>query len=334
MEWRARVLELQFHHPLLLLLLPLAFLPLLPNRHEALAFPWIDWLPDDLVGQRLNRLWLGFATLTISLLVVGLAGPISSESVIERIGRGAEISILLDRSASMDTKIRRPITRDYQSEQITQTKNGIARASLAWLLAQRPENRYALTLFHVVPTRIAEFTDDSGFLQAALDASGIGRGPKETNMGNALLAAIEAFDQRPYSGSRAVLLVSDGGAKLDESIRRRIVRNQISLYFIYVQSGINAADFELVGTDANALSEEVELHLFFQSLGTKYQVFHADDLQSMSEAVAIIDGQENLPLTYFESNPGVDYSGFLLLGALFSCVALGLITMLRLETFK
>ncbi len=326
---------LEFFQPWLLLLLPLALLPLIPNRRDGLPFPWINWLPVDVTGQRLHRLWQGLAALTIALLVVALAGPKSSESVIERIGRGAEISILLDRSASMDGEIRRPILRDYQLNAEQETKNGLARDALSWLLEQRPENRYALTLFNVVPMRIAEFTDDTEFLNAALDATSIGRGPKETNMGIALLAAIDAFNQRPYTGSRALLLVSDGGAKLDEATRKKIqeglVKNQISLYFIYVQSGINAPDFELVGTDATSLAEEIELHIFFKNLGTQYQVFQADDVASMGEAVSTIDSLENLPLTYYEKIPGMDYSRLLFIGALLSCLVLALIAVTRLE---
>lgn len=330
--------SLDFQQPLLLLLLPLALLPLLPNRRDEIPFPWLEWLPVDVVGQRLHSAWKCLAALTIGLLVIALAGPVMAESVVERIGRGAEISILLDRSASMDIKITRPIAMDYQLKTITQTKNDLAREALTWLLAQRPENRYALTLFNSVPMRVAEFTDDTAFLQAGLDASGIGRGPKETNMGSALLAAINTFNQRQYTGSRAVLLVSDGGAKLDETTRQLITeglqRNQISLYFIYVQSGINTPDFDLVGTDTESQSEEVELHLFFKNLGTKYQVFQADDATSMGKAVAIIDGQENLPLTYFEKIPGIDYSRLLLIGALLCCTALGILALMRPGTLK
>ncbi len=329
---------LGFHMPWLLLLLPLALLPLISGKRDEIPFPWTDWLPADVSGQRLHWLWQGLAALTIGLLVIALAGPQSSESLTERIGRGAEISILLDRSASMDGEVKRPILRDYQSIQVQETKNGLARQALSWLLSQRPENRYALTLFSVVPMRIVDFTDDTGFLQAGLDASGIGRGPKETNMGLALLAAIKAFDQRPYTGSRAVLLVSDGGAKLDEETRIKIKegmqRNQISLYFIYVQSGINTPNFDLVGTDTSSNTEEVELHLFFKNLGIKYQVFQADDVASMGEAVATIDSQENLPLTYYEKNAGIDYSRVLFILALITSAALALIAAVRMETLK
>ena len=337
-DWSASMLQVEFYKPGLLLLLPLALLPLILHKRDAVPFPWINWLPVDSTGMWLNRLWKSLASLTVAVLIVAMAGPKSSGSVVERIGRGAEISILLDRSASMDGEVKRPILRDYQTIQVQQTKNDLAREALSWLLQQRPENRYALTLFNVVPLRIAEFTDDTGFLQAGLDATAIGRGPKETNMGIALLAAIGAFEQRPYTGSRALLLVSDGGAKLDDKTRKliqiKLQQHQVSLYFIYVQSGINAPDFQLVGTDVSSYSEEVALHVFFESLGTKYQVFQADDMLSMNEAISAIDEQENLPLTYFENTPGIDYSRLLFIVALLSCSALALIAVMRLEALE
>ena len=330
--------SLEFHTPYFLLLLPLALLPLLPNQNDFLPFPRISLIPVDTIGKQLHRLWQCVAVLTIAFLVIGLSGPKSSDRMIERVGRGAEISILLDRSASMDGMVRRPMPKDYQPTQKQMTKNDIAREALGWLLDQRPENRYSLLLFSVVPMRVTDFTDDTRLLHAGLDASGIGRGPKETNMGSALLSAIEGFDKRPYTGSRALLLVSDGGAKLDDKTRSLIKtglqRNKISLYFIYVQSGINAPNFELVGTDMSERSEEIELHVFFSELGTAYQVFQADDVTSMSEAVAIIDSQQNLPLTFFERTPGIDYSRLLYLAALVCCAILAIIATIRLEKFE
>lgn len=328
---------LEFHRPLLLLLLPIALLPWMPNRRDTISFPWLGWLPADVTGQRLQRAWLVLASLTLALLVVGLAGPFGSDSAQQRIGRGAEISILLDRSASMDSFIRRKIEKNFQAKQKTQSKNDIARNALQWLLQQRPENRYAMTLFHVRPMRVAEFSSDTGLLQAALDASAIGRGARETNMGAALLSAISAFDQRPYSGSRVVLLVSDGGAKLDDDTRRSIRQglqdNRISLYFIYVKSGINNANFaaaeDTVGTRADKISDEIALHLFFKELGTPYQVFEADDEVSMGEAMAAIDAQQNLPLTYQVRIPGQDLSVGFFIAALCSCTGLAVLGWFR-----
>lgn len=324
-------------------MLPLALLPFFPGQRSAIQLPWIDWLPVDEVGQRLNVIWKILAAVTIALLVIGLAKPLTPAGVVERVGRGAELSILLDRSASMDSHIRRKIKKDYQSKQTTKTKNDIAREALDWLIEQRPKNRYSLTVFHVSAMRVTDFIDDIQMVQAGLDASAIGRGAKETNMGAALLAAIEGFDGRPYTGSRALLLVSDGGAKLDKLTRKKVQqglqRNQISLYFIYVKSGINNADLintdlHTVGTNTDKLSEEVALHLFFKNIGVTYQVFEADDEQSMRDAVAIIDQQQNLPLTYFEKTPGTDLSRLVYFCALVSCAALAVLALVRLETLK
>jgi len=126
-------------------------------------------------------------------------------------------------------------------------------------------------------------------------------------------------------------------APTQEETRRKIQRgmelNKISLYFIHVQSGINTVNLELVGTDTESQSEEVALHLFFKELGTEYQVFQADDEASMAESVALIDQQQNLPLSYFERVPGIDYSRFAYALAIMGCLILCVIATLRMGHF-
>ncbi|MBX2824330.1 MAG: VWA domain-containing protein [Gammaproteobacteria bacterium] len=337
--------DIQFTHLPLLLMLPLALLPLLQRKNESLVYSWNYLLPQDRVGPWLEWLRRALALLTISAIIVGLAGPGRSETQIERIGRGAELSIVLDRSSSMDRNMWRngisPENRgkrqDYVQKQKTISKNDAVRDALGWLLTQRPDNRYALTLFNAAPIRVAPFTDNVSLVQAGLDASDIGRGPSETNMGLGLLAAIDAFAGRSYSGSRAILLVSDGGAKLKEEIRNQIaaglVRNRVNLYFIYIQSSANSPNLELVGTDVDSTLDEVALHVFFQGLESEYRVFQASDLESMEKAVQIIDEQQNLPLTYYERVPRVDYSQRFYLSALLSCALLLLLSVLKKQSW-
>lgn len=241
----------------------------------------------------------------------------------------------MDRSASMDAHIRRHVLKVGDQARPSQSKNEVVRESLAWLVKQRPDNRYALTLFNVSAIPVAPFSDDAEIIQAGLSASGIGRGPNKTNMGLALLAAIKQFDRRNYSGSRAILLVSDGGAKLDDIVRKRISeglkQNRISLYFIYIQSSANSPDLETVGVNANPDVEEIALHVFFKGLDTEYHVFQANDPESMTSAITQIDQQHNLPLTYYEQVPRTDYSHWLFVLALVCCVLLASLTTLRLE---
>jgi len=306
------MMPFEFANPLALLLIPLALLPLMRRRRDALPFPWIDWLPRDGLGRSLQWLWQLAAILTMASIVLGLAGPGIREGRVELIGRGAEIAILLDRSSSMDAVIRRNAPKLGEQAQATRSKNDAARQALSWLLRQRPENRFSLTLFNAASLRVAPFTDDVAIVQAGLDASDIGRGPSDTNMGLGLLAAIEGFEGRSYSGSRAILLVSDGGAKLDDDMRERIrqglARNRISLYFVFIRSDPNSPNLELVGTDADTLVEEVALHVFFANLDSEYRVFQAEDPDSMARALAQIDQLQNLPLIYHQRVPRIDYS--------------------------
>lgn len=327
--------SMDFNSPLWLWMLPLCLLPLLSRRRDTVDFPWTHWLPIEATGTFINTLWLSTSVLTIACLIMGLAGPGRSQASIERIGRGAELSILMDRSASMDANVRRLAPNPGEAAKETQSKNDVVRQTLSWLVGQRPENRYSLTLFNVSPIHVAPFLDDPAIVQSGLAASGIGRGPNKTNMGLALLSAIQRFDARSYTGSRAILLVSDGGAKLDEltrtSIRDGLERNRVSLYFIYIQSSPNSPDLETVGTDADATVEEIALHLFFQQLGTEYRVFQANDPESMAKAVTEIDQLQNLPLTYQEEIPRLDHSRWFFAGALICCIVVMILNIVRLE---
>jgi len=144
------MLELSFELPYLLLLLPLALLPLLPQKQSAIAYPYTKWLPTDPKGKWINRLGTLFAVLSIVSLIIGLAGPGKAEALVKRIGRGAELLVLMDRSASMDTIIRRLAPEPGEKAQDSQSKNEVVREALTWLVRVRPNNRYALTLFNVI----------------------------------------------------------------------------------------------------------------------------------------------------------------------------------------
>jgi mxaC protein len=322
-------------HAPLLLLLPLALLPWINTRSDALAFSHNPFLPRDNMARWLDRLWRGLASAAMVTLVLGLAGPGKSSQQIERIGRGSEISILLDRSASMDANIRRNLPEPWEAARASQSKSEVVRGALLDLLEQRPGNRYALTLFNIVATRVSPFTDDVELIRAGLEATAIGRGPSETNMGLAILAAIESFEGRPYTGSRAIVLVSDGGARLEESVQEKISAGlkqfRISLYFVYIQSSPNSPDLERVGLQSDSTVEEVELHLFFRGLGVDYHVYQANDPESMAKAVTQIDAQQNLPLTYLESVPRIDYSRQCFAIALVGCLLISAFGATRME---
>ena len=172
---------------------------------------------------------------------------------------------------------------------------------------------------HVVP-----FTQHDEVVQAGIAAGAAGRGLSNTDMGRALLAAIGEFERREYSGSRIILLVSDGGTFLDEPmrtlIRSGLQRNRVSLYWIHLKSYNSPA---LDSTEPGATrAPEVALHRFFQTLRTPYQVYEAEVPEDLAKAVADVGRQQNFPLDFVEQFPRADYSRSFVTLAAFACAML------------
>lgn len=316
-------MSLDFSQPAWLWLLPLAALPLLRRRSDTLVISTVAWLPPDRLGLALAVLWRALAVASMLCIVIGLAGPGEGGSQVLRTGRGAELLVLMDRSSSMDAVVHLNGAAGNSGFSVTESKAEIVRRLLGDFMAKRPDDRLAFVSFSTSAMPAVPFTEKRDMLQAALDATGVGRGLPETRMGAALLAAIAQFQGRAYSGSRIVLLVSDGGAQLDAPTRQRIqaglAREKIGLYWIYIRSGPNAPS--LLGDPASAPAgsydsvDELALHQFFGSLATPYRLFQTDDAAAMTAAMAEIDRQQNFPLTFHERVPRRDFSGGFYLAA-------------------
>ncbi|MCW5238089.1 vWA domain-containing protein [Verminephrobacter eiseniae] len=298
-----------FVHPWVLALLPLALLPLLRRRGDTLPFAHAAWLPPQRIGSAIGLLWRGLAVLALAGIIVGLASPGRAQTQLARTGHGMEILILLDRSGSMNSAI---VAQGEQAALRTQgnTKADAARELLMRFVEQRPDDRYAFVMFSTSPLRVLPFTERKQAILAGIAATGIGRGLMNTDIGRAMLAAIGEFDGRPYSGSRIIMLVSDGGAQLDAGTRKRIetglARNRIALYWIYLRTG-NGPSLRTEAPDDGS-AQEIALHRFFQGLGTPYRAYEAEDASAMAAAIAAVGRQQNLPLSFMERVPRKDDS--------------------------
>jgi mxaC protein len=321
--------NLDFLHPWLLLLLPLAGLPLLSRKRDNLGFSSLAWLPQDRLGQAAAHLWRIAAILAMASLVLALAGPGRPESQVTRTGRGAEILLLLDRSRSMDDRMMPsdwrkidPIVVFQQARAHGPQKVKVARDVLSQFVKQRPHDRFALTLFSTSPIQVAPFTQHGDVIQAGIAAGSVGRGLSDTDVGRALITSIGDFDQRAYSGSRIIVLVSDGGARLDDATKQRIQRgllkNRIALYWLYLRS-VNGPELDSAQDDGLV---EVALHRFFQTLSTPYHAYQTEVPEDLSKAIAEVGQQQNLPLDYMERIPRRDYAPY--------CLALGVLACLLL----
>jgi mxaC protein len=321
---------LDLSHPYALLLLPLAALPLLPSRRGTSVFSAIAALPPDRLGKWIGAILRAAAALAIACTVLALADPGRPESWVQRTGRGAEIVLLIDRSRSMDERMLPadwrtvdPLSLRLQAMSRGEPKSLMARRLLSRFVAERVDDRFALIFFSTNPIEVVPFTQHDDVVQAGITAGGIGRGLSDTDVGRALSGAITEFDNRPYTGSRIVLLVSDGGARLDADTQARLRsaarRNRVGLDWIYLRS-INSPRLDTPGDAAEGVPE-IALHRFFQTLPGPYQVYEAEDPDGVSRAVADVGRRQNYPLDYEERVPRLPYARACLLLA-FACTFL------------
>jgi mxaC protein len=331
-----------FERPWLLLLLPLALLPLWPTRRDVLPFAAIAWLPIDSVGRIARLLWIAFAMLALATLVIALAEPGRPETVVERTGRGAEIVVLMDRSRSMDDRMLPSNWHELDpNDRMANLDSGppkaqMARDLLAKFVAQRADDRFSLMFFSTRPLSVVPFTQHDAVVQSGIAAGGVGPGLADTEVGPALLAAIAQFDHRAYSGSRIILLVSDGGSDLSEATRERIrnalARNRVALYWIYLR---RYSSPKLDDADAaRAGAPEATLHRFFQTLHTPYRAYQAEEPEDLAKAVADVGREQNAPLDFTELTPRTRYAPYFLWTAVFSCLVLLLYRSLTLRSWQ
>ena len=343
---------MSFDEPWLLWLLPLAALPLLAPGGTALSNGWLAFAPRDRLSDIAGWALRGAAALAIAALVVALAGPWRPEYTVERLGQGAEIALVLDRSRSMDQGFAPgrpppaaagrgtgPEALDYYFSQtpgrLRESKGKVARQLLSEFTAQRPDDRFALIVFSTLPMRVLPFTQKAEVIQAAIAAGNVGRGLSETNIGLALEAALELFADRPYTGSRIIMLVSDGGDRLDPDTRERFAhlarKQRVSIYWLYLRSA-NSPSLKLSAQDSAAAADSVPellLHRYFESLETPYRAYEAGDSQALQQAIADVNRLEKLPITYQDLVPRRELAP--LLHALALLAVLLLITARLLE---
>ena len=334
---------LAFAHAWLLLLLPVAALPLLPQRRHAMVVPQLAWLPADRAGAVLGWAWRLLAAAAMAAIVLAVAQPVRPDAFVPRTGRGAEIVLLIDRSRSMDERMLPadwrtidPLNLRYQAQSRGEPKGKVARELLSRFVRERADDRFALMFFSTNPIRVVRFTSHDDVVQAGIAAGGIGRGLADTDVGRALAAAIAQFDGRAYTGSRVVLLVSDGGARLDAVTKRRLhaaaLRNRVSIRWIYLRS-VNSPTLATPGEASEAVPE-IALHRFFQSLPGGYRAYEADDPAGLARAVADIGREQNFPLEDVERVPRRDFSGVALAVALACCALLLAVRAITLRSWS
>jgi mxaC protein len=302
--------EIGFSQPLWLLLLPLVALPFWRPAQTRLPYPALSWLPDDPLSRGLEKarklLLVGF----LSSLIFSLANPFLKEQKVARLGTGAHIVLTIDHSSSMNENF----AGRYLGGSSKETKSAVARKLLVEFIRRRQPDLFAVVAFSTAPRQVLPLTEDKTALVAAVSATGL-RGRGVTNIAPGLAMALETFRGHPLTGARVILLVSDGGARIDQDVQDRLRQDfqdlAVSLYWIYLR---NPNGVSVLHPPKRNLSEttapEIFLHRYFQTLGVPYQVFEAENPESLAEAIATVEALENQPISYFETLPRRDLSQY------------------------
>ena len=303
-----------FQSPWLLSLALLCLLPLLIRGHHYYAYPSLTRLPHDSLSLWLARIWRLAGALAIAAIAVALAGPYWGEQLVDKVGRGAHIMIVLDRSGSMNDGFA-----DKSGDQGI-SKMAAARSVLQQFVKQGKDDLVGMVTFSTSPILVAPMGADREVVQAALSATEAG-GSGFTAVARGMGLALDFFEGKPVTGARAILLVSDGGAHLDvktqDMVRDMFLRQNASLYWIYLRSA-NGASLNDVPDEANSgdAYPEYQLHEFFKTLKVPYHAYEAENPQAVQRAIDDIARLKNQPTRYQEAVAKQDLSG------IFYCIAL------------
>ena len=316
---------MSFSHPWFLWLLPLSLLPLVFQRAHSKSYSWLDMLPADPLSDLIGLILKVLAVLILSCIIIGLASPHSNQQEVERIGVGAQIALILDRSASMDD----PFSGGVAGSAVGEIKSAAAARLITQFVKSRQNDMMGMITFSNSAMYVLPLTENKEAMIAAVRATA-GNALFQTNIGSGMTAGAGLFDKVPDSGSRAVILLSDGAGRMDANTQQKIRdwydRLHISLYWIVLRQpgGISIFDEKFVPREDAALPAEIELNLFFKTMTTPFHAYEAEDPKSLQLAINDINRKEKKPIKYFEKIPGKDFSNIsFLIAAIMISLLLG-----------
>jgi len=299
-----------FTNPLVLWLLPLALLPILLERSHTRSYSWVAMLPHDALSDLVGLLLKVLASIAICCIILGLADPHTLEQKVEKVGIGAQIALVLDRSASMDD----PFAGGMAAGNVGETKSAAASRLMTEFVNARENDMIGITTFSNSAMYVLPLTESREAVLAAIKATA-GNALFQTNIGAGLTAATAQFENVPDSGSRAIILISDGAGRVEGVIQQKIKdwlgQHNITLYWIVLRQpgGISIFDPKYENwKEVELPPAQVALHDFFKTLDTPFQAYEAEDPKSLEAAIFDINKKEKKPITYLEKIPGKNFT--------------------------
>ncbi|MCX4189591.1 vWA domain-containing protein [Methylophaga sp. OBS3] len=297
-------MNLSLSYPWVCGLLVLGLLPLFQHIFRKQTVSWTPLFPAHPSSKRIHRLLQLIGMTAFISIVLGLAGLHLTEQSQLRTGNGAHIVFVLDRSGSMNETFGGKVP-----DETTPAKREIAHNLLSQFVDKRPHDLFGVVGFTTQPFFISPLTEHKSFTQAAINSLQ-SPGLAFTNAAKGLGMGLRFFEDQPHTGSRVIVLVSDGAAMLDHRAQRVLrewfERYQTSLYWFFLRTenglGIHSTPGSARDDNPRVMPERY-LDKFFKSLPVKYRAYEIDTEASLQAAVDELDELENLPLVYEENIP-------------------------------
>ena len=322
-----------FSFPWVLWFMPLAFIPLIFKEASLQYYSWNEMIPKDRLSSIIAIILKFIATLILIMIIIGLSGPHSRQKEIEKTGIGAQIGLVLDRSASMDD----PFAGNDQTK-VGEIKSAAAARLIIEFVQSRANDMIGMVTFSNSAMYVLPLTDNKNAIISAVRATA-GNALFQTNIGSGLTTGAELFNKVPDSGSRAVILLSDGGGRIDAATQEKIKdwfgRFKISLYWIVLRQpgGISIFNTSFKPKDDDVLPPQIELNEFFKTLPSPFQAYEAEDPKTLQKAIEDINQKEKKPIKYFEKIPGQDYSTHCFVTAALLMIALLTLKLLEVRSW-
>lgn len=319
-------------HPWALLLLPLAFTPFWLKSRQGQMYSWLDMVPRDRVSEIADTTIRALTALLLAALVLALAGPQGPDVKVQKVGKGAQTVVVIDRSVSMEN----PFAGDSSSGRTVEIKARAARRLITDFIHARPDDMIGVVAFTNAALHGVKITSNRNAVLAAVNAA-TSAGINQTNIGAGITEGVSLFDDIASSGSRAIILLSDGAGKISPRVKQKIheqlTSKKLNLYWIVLRE---PDDISIFGKNEGYVSVPpvIELNQYFKSLKIKYRAYEADNPTALQSALQDIDAREKNVIQYAVNMPGHDYTRDLILLALGLCVLLFIVKNLRVHSWK
>ena len=292
-------------------------------------------LHTDLVSRIISLFFKIVSTVIIMLIILTLSEPYADQKTILKKGKGAQIGLVLDRSASMDD----PFSGGENNNPIGETKSAAASRLIVDFFNSRTDDMVGVVTFSNSAMFILPLTHNKEAIKAAVNATA-GNALFQTNIGAGLTSSAELFTSIENSGSRAVILLSDGAGRIDAKTQQKIKdwfnKYQIGLYWVVLRQpgGISIFEEDVPLHQDYQLPPQVELYEFFKSFKSPFQAYEAEDPKSLERAIKDINLKEKKPIIYEEKVPGEKYAPKLLIIAIILSLMLLFLKFVEVKSLR